>query len=92
MVRVKLFANLRDAANGQRVVELQVDRPISAIDLFERLVDDYGEKARALLLSPSGAARPSVIVMRNGETLHGREQKVITSGDEIAVLLPVGGG
>lgn len=92
MVKVKLFASLRDAANGQRVVALHLDAPVSANDLLRRLVEDYGERARALLFTPDGAAGSSVVVMRNGETLHDREQKVITSGDEVAVLLPVAGG
>ena len=53
MVKVKLFANLREAANGQRVVEYELGECVSATELLHGLVEKYGDKARKRLLSPS---------------------------------------
>ena len=92
MVKVKLFANLREAANGQRIVECEVDGTVSTTELLQKLVDDYGEKAQKLLFSPEGAVWPSIVIMHNGVMLRDRDEKAITSGDEVAVLLPVAGG
>ncbi len=92
MVQVKLFANLREAANGQRQVECDVDGPVSTTELLQKFVDDYGEKAQKLLFSPDGGVWPSIVVMHNGSMLRDRDEKTINSGDEIAVLLPVAGG
>jgi len=92
MVSIKLFANLREAANGQRIVEYDVPQPVSTAELLQRLVDDYGEKAQRLLFSPDGGIWQSIVVMRNGEMLRDRDEKAIAPGDQVAILLPVAGG
>jgi molybdopterin converting factor small subunit len=92
MVKVKLFANLREAANGQRLVECTVDGPVSTRELLRKLADQYGEKAERVLFASEGGVSPSLVIMRNGEMLRDRDAKVIGPGDEIAVLLPVAGG
>lgn len=92
MVKVKLFANLREAANGQRVVECAVEEPVSATELLGKLADQYGEKARKLLFDKDGSVWQSIVIMRNGEMVRDREAKAIGPGDEVAILLPVAGG
>jgi len=92
MVKVKLFANLREAANGQRLVECAVEGPVSTTELLQGLVDRYGEKARKLLFDKDGGVWQSIVIMRNGEMVRDREAKAIAPGDEVAVLLPVAGG
>jgi molybdopterin converting factor small subunit len=92
MVKVKLFANLREAANGQRVVECVVDSPVSTTELLGKLVDAYGEKARQSLFDKEGGVWQSIVIMRNGEMVRDRDAQVIGPGDEIAILLPVAGG
>ena len=92
MVKVKLFANLREAANGQRVVEYDLAETVSTTELLQRFVTDFGEKAQKLLFSPSGGVWPSIVVMRNGEMLRDRDEKAIGPNDEVAILLPVAGG
>ncbi len=92
MVKVKLFANLREAANGQRIVEYDFPQPVSTAELLQRLIGDYGEKAQQLLLSPNGGIWQSIVVMRNGEMLRDRDEKAIAPDDEVAILLPVAGG
>jgi molybdopterin converting factor small subunit len=92
MVKVKLFANLREAANGQRVVEYDFAESVSPAELLQRLVDDYGDKARRLLFTPDGGVWQSIVVMRNGEMLRDRDEKTISPNDEVAILLPVAGG
>jgi len=92
MVRVKLFANLREAANGQRLVECPLDGPVSSVELLGTLAAQYGEKAQRLLFDKQGGVWQSIVIMRNGEMVRDRDAKVITPGDEVAVLLPVAGG
>ncbi|MBM3501789.1 MAG: MoaD/ThiS family protein, partial [Armatimonadetes bacterium] len=88
MVRVKLFANLREAANGQRLVECPLDGPVSSVELLGTLAAQYGEKAQRLLFDKQGGVWQSIVIMRNGEMVRDRDAKVITPGDEVAVLLP----
>ncbi len=92
MIKVKLFANLRDAADGKREVECDVDGAVSTTELLQKLVDEYGETARKLLFSPDGGIWPSIVVMHNGNMLRDRDDTAINAGDEVAVLLPVAGG
>jgi MoaD family protein len=92
MVRIKLFANLREAAGGKRVVECDLRGPVSTTELMQRLSDDYGEKTRDLLFSQDGTVRENILVMRNGQMVRDRDDKAISPGDEVAVLLPVAGG
>lgn len=92
MVKVKLFANLREAANGQRVVEFAVEEPVSATELLRKLADQYGEKAEKLLFDKDGSVWQSIVIMRNGEMVRDRQARAINPGDEVAVLLPVAGG
>jgi MoaD family protein len=92
MVRIKLFANLREAAGGKRVVECDLPGPVSTTELMQRLSDDYGEKTRDLLFSQDGTVRENILVMRNGQMVRDRDDKAISPGDEVAVLLPVAGG
>jgi molybdopterin converting factor small subunit len=92
VAKIKLFANLREAANGQRIVEYSFPQAVSTAELLQRLVDDYGEKARRLVFCPSGGISPSIVVMRNGEMLRDRDEKAIAPDDEVAILLPVAGG
>jgi len=92
MVKVKLFANLREAANGQRVVDCAVDQPVSTTELLRTLADRYGEKAQKLLFDPQGGVSQSLVIMCNGQMVRDREAKAISPGDEVAVLLPVAGG
>lgn len=92
MVRVKLFANLREAAGGRRIVECDLPGPVSTTELMQRLSDEYGEKARNLLFGQDGAVRENILVMRNGQMVRDRDEKAISPGDEVAVLLPVAGG
>ncbi len=92
MVKVKLFANLREVAGGKRIVECDLPGPVSTTELMQRLSDEYGEKARDLLFSDDGTVRESILVMRNGQMVRDRDEKAISSGDEVAVLLPVAGG
>jgi len=92
MVKVKLFANLREVANGQRVVECAVEEPVSSSELLRKLAGQYGEKAEKLLFDRDGGVWQSIVIMRNGEMVRDREAKAIAPGDEVAVLLPVAGG
>ncbi|MBM3501719.1 MAG: MoaD/ThiS family protein, partial [Armatimonadetes bacterium] len=50
------------------------------------------EKAQRLLFDKQGGVWQSIVIMRNGEMVRDRDAKVITPGDEVAVLLPVAGG
>jgi len=92
MVKVKLFANLREAAGGRRTVECEFGGQVSSAELMQRLVEDFGENARRLLLTEDGTVRENILVMRNGEMVRDRDEKAISPGDEVAVLLPVAGG
>ena len=92
MIKVKLFANLREAAGGRRIVECEFGGRVSATELMRRLVEDFGGKARKLLLTENGTVRENILVMRNGQMVRDRDEKTISPGDEVAVLLPVAGG
>ena len=92
MVTVKLFANLREAAGGKRQVDCDIDGPASTAELLQHLVDAHGEQAQKLLFNPEGSVWPAIVIMHNGNMLRDRDEKAISSGDEVAVLLPVAGG
>ncbi len=92
MVKVKLFATLREAANGQRLVECAVDGPVSTTELLRKLAQTYGQRAQLLLLDGEGDVRESIVVMHNGEMVRDRDAQVIAAGDEVAILLPDAGG
>ena len=92
MVKVKLLANLRDAAGGKRVIECDLSGPVSTAELLQRLSEDYGAKARELLFGQDGSVQENILVMRNGQMVRDRDEKAICPGDEVAILLPVAGG
>ncbi|MGQ9730709.1 MAG: MoaD/ThiS family protein [Candidatus Zipacnadales bacterium] len=92
MVKVKLFANLREATHGQRLVECVVTDPLSATELLQQLVDRYGEPAQKLFFTADGVVRDSLVIMCNGRLIRDRDEKLIAPDDEVAILMPIAGG
>ena len=79
MVRVRLFAALREAAGVSEVAE----PPGRLGDILERLRDRYGERFSAVLATAS--------VLVDGSRC-GDEATEVADGAEIALLPPFSGG
>ena len=90
MVKLRLFASLRELA-GAKIVEVEADDlPIPQV--LRRLSDRLGEEARQILFDAEGDLWPSVILLVNGESPQQGTETRVASGDEVAVLLPTAGG
>jgi MoaD family protein len=79
VVRVRLFAALREAAGGVAAVETG-GRTVG--DVIEELNGRFGERFAAI------AAASSVVVNQERAS----RSTVVADGDEVAILPPVSGG
>jgi MoaD family protein len=92
MVKLRLFAALRELA-GSKEVEVQAQGDaLSIAEALEQLAARFGDKARGILFDKQGAVQSSVLLLVNGEPAqHGAATRV-KPGDTVAVLLPTAGG
>lgn len=84
MVTVRLFADLREAAETG---EVEVESS-SAADAVEKLVERYPELEDRLYTD--GELRPHINLTADGEPVDGDEE--VGDVDELAVFPPVSGG
>jgi MoaD family protein len=85
-VKVKLFANFREAA-GVKEIDIDVDR---VADVLEKLGKEF-PKLRELFYE-EGRLREYVNIMVNGRNLRGDVDYRLQDGDVVAIFPPVSGG
>ncbi|WP_290596979.1 MULTISPECIES: ubiquitin-like small modifier protein 1 [unclassified Archaeoglobus] len=85
-VKVKLFANFREAA-GVKEIDIDVDR---VADVLEKLGEEF-PKLRELFYE-EGRLREYVNIMVNGRNLRGNVDYRLQDGDVVAIFPPVSGG
>ncbi len=89
MVKLRLFASLREVA-GSKEVEVDGDE-LSIGQALAKFAARF-EKAKDILFDKDGKLFPSVLLLVNGESAEGGEQARVKSGDVVSVLLPTAGG
>ena len=92
-VKVQSFAEIRDAL-GQDEIEVEVPDGSSIKDVFNKMLEIYGNSFEKQIWNTLTGKMEPFLVMLNGKTyssLHDFDTKV-KDGDEIAILLPVVGG
>ena len=92
-VRVRTFSVIRDVL-GAEVVVIEVGEPATVDGLFSTLVRRYGDKFKDLLWDrDTGKMEPFLLVL-NGAMIRSTVDMgtKLSSGDEIAIMFPVGGG
>lgn len=89
-VKIKLFANFREATKQKEVEVLPKGSTVS--DAIRALIDKYPNIDP--LLYHDGKIKPYVNILLNGQSLKGEEGLTarIKDGDEIALFPPVSGG
>ena len=89
-VKVKLFANFREAAKQKEVIISPAGETVG--DVIEGLAAQY--PAIRPLLFQDGRLKPYVNVLHNAQTLKGEDSlnRKVQDGDEIALFPPVSGG
>ncbi len=92
-VKVKSFSVIRDVL-GSDVVEIEVNKPETVGGLFDELVRQYGQPFKNKIWDPNtGQMAPFLIKLNNSiiSSTSDIDHK-IQSGDEIAIIFPIGGG
>ena len=92
-VKVKSFSVIRDVL-GSEVVEIDVNKPETVGGLFDELVRRYGQPFKNKIWDPNtGQMAPFLIKLNNSiiSSTSDIDHK-IQSGDEIAIIFPIGGG
>jgi molybdopterin synthase sulfur carrier subunit len=85
MPKVKLFANLRNAA-GSKLISIE---GASIRQVLLGLVTQY--PATAIYLTENGQLRPKVIITINGQTTNDMDT-MLREKDVMAIFPPIGGG
>lgn len=86
-MHIALTALLRAAA-GTKDVELAVEAPITAAQLFTRLGDMLGPEVKRLLSSGAN----DVVVAVNGEIVQRDAARLLQDSDRVTLLMPLAGG
>jgi len=90
MVKLRLFASLREIA-GSKEVEIE-GCELSIKEALERFAERFGEKAKQVLFNQQDELWPSVLLLVNGEAAERGPETRVKSGDVVSVLLPTAGG
>ncbi len=85
-VKVKLFANFREAA-GVKEIELEGERVEDVLDSLVERFPQLGE-----MFYEGGTLRDYVHIMVNGRNVRGDLGYSLNDGDVVAIFPPVSGG
>lgn len=92
-VKVKSFSVIRDVL-GSDVVEIEVNKPETVDGLFDELVRQYGQPFRNKIWDPNTGQMAPFLIKLNDAIISSTSDidHKIQSGDEIAIIFPIGGG
>ncbi len=91
-VRVKGFTVVRDAL-GASTVEVDVSHPETVRGTLETLLDRYA-RLRDVLMDPATGEMAPFLLVLNEEAISSTldMNRPVKTGDEIAIIFPIGGG
>ncbi len=92
-VKVKSFSVIRDVL-GSDVVEIDVNEPETVGGLFDELVRQYGQPFKNKIWDPNTGQMAPFLIKLNDAIISSTSDidHKIQSGDEIAIIFPIGGG
>ncbi len=92
-VKVKSFSVIRDVL-GSDVVEIEVNKPETVGGLFDELVRQYGQPFKNKIWDPNTGQMAPFLIKLNDAIISSTSDidHKIQSGDEIAIIFPIGGG
>jgi molybdopterin synthase sulfur carrier subunit len=92
-IELRYYAMLREAA-GKRSEIIEIPDDSKFEDLMEIIVEKYGKRFRKYVFDDTGKEREYLSFMVNGVSIHSREgfKTLLSEGDLVAILPPVGGG
>ena len=90
-VTFNFFAQVRQAA-GVHSEQLSLDDDVDIGAALSELAGRYGDKFRLLILDQSGAVRPSLLTLVNGELVPRGEQRPLAEADQVSLISAVAGG
>jgi len=92
-VKVKSFSVIRDVL-GSEVVEIDVNKPETVGGLFEELIRQYGQPFKNKIWDPNTGQMAPFLIKLNDSIISSTSDidHKIQSGDEIAIIFPIGGG
>lgn len=92
-VRVRGFTIIRDVF-GAAVVEVAVGSPETVGNVIDTLLSIYGQNLKEKLWDPSTQALTPFLIRLNDEIISSTfdMDRTVKSGDEMAIIFPIGGG
>jgi molybdopterin converting factor small subunit len=92
-VKVRGFTVIRDVF-GADVVDVEVPAPRTIGALLEALLRQFGEPLKEKLWDPEAGELTPFLIRLNDEIISSTldRDKPVISGDEIAIIFPIGGG
>ena len=91
-VKVRGFTVVRDAL-GASTVEVDVQQPETVRATFDTLLQTY-QPLREVLLDPATGEMAPFLIVLNQEAISSTldMDRPVKTGDEIAIIFPIGGG
>ncbi|MHB1006713.1 MAG: MoaD/ThiS family protein [Chloroflexota bacterium] len=92
-VKVRSFTVLRDVF-GADVIEVDVASPRTVQGVFDALFAKYDGALRAVIWDPESGQMTPFLIRLNDEIISSTfdMHRPVRSGDEIAIIFPIGGG
>ena len=90
-VTINYFAQVRQAA-GVDSERLPLDDGVDIQTALSELARRHGDDFRALVLDETGAVRPGLLTVVNGQSVPSPQQHPLADGDEISLISAVAGG
>ena len=90
-VKVEFLAQARPAL-GDDILTLVLDPSTTLSAALQGVGGQLDETVRHALFCESGRIRPSVLVLVNGQLVPNCDSRLLTDGDTVSLLTPIGGG